>query len=147
MRRKLLWALAVLAVLLVAAQLLPVPRDNPPVTADLAAPAEVRSVVKASCYGCHSNETVWPWYSRVAPASWLVAYDVREGRAELNFSDWESLPPERRLKKLKEMRQEIAEGEMPPWIYRVAHPEALLTPEGRAALDRWIDAGLAASAR
>lgn len=147
MRRKLLWALASLALLLVLVQLIPVAHENPPVTADLAAPAEVRAVVRTSCYGCHSNETVWPWYSRVAPASWLVAYDVREGRAELNFSEWESQPSPRRQRKLEEMREEVGEGAMPPWIYLLAHPEARLAPEGRAALFGWIDASLAAPSR
>ena len=91
-----------LVVALVAIQLVPVDRTSPPVTADIAAPANVRAVLKRACYDCHSNETTWPWYSRVAPVSWLVARDVREGRKELNFSDWGGYAAKRQARKLKE---------------------------------------------
>ena len=62
------------------------------------APAPVKEVMKRACYGCHSNETVWPWYSNVAPASWLAAYDVGRGRAELNFSSWGKYDAAQRFK-------------------------------------------------
>jgi len=61
---------------LIAIQLVPVPRSNPPAETEVAAPDPVRAVLRRACYDCHSGETVWPLYSRVAPASWLVAYDV-----------------------------------------------------------------------
>jgi hypothetical protein len=67
-------------------QLIPIRRDNPPATGSVAAPPEVMSILRRSCYDCHSNETIWPWYSRVAPVSWLVARDVHEGRRHVNFS-------------------------------------------------------------
>ncbi len=72
----------------VAAQVFRIDKTNLVVEADLSAPISVKDTMRRSCYGCHSNETVWPWYSNVAPASWLVAYDVREGRAALNLSSW-----------------------------------------------------------
>ena len=80
--------LLVIALVLFAIQLVPVPRENPPVTAEIQAPDQVRSLLESSCYDCHSNQTVWPWYSHVAPVSWLVYRDVRKARDELNFSLW-----------------------------------------------------------
>jgi Haem-binding domain len=75
-----------LAMFLLVAQAFRIDKANSPVKADVNPPAPVKEVMKRSCYRCHSNETVWPWYSNVAPASWLVAYDVHEGREDLNFS-------------------------------------------------------------
>lgn len=130
-----------LAVAIVAIQLVPVDRTSPPVAADLAAPANVRAVLKRACYDCHSNETTWPWYSRVAPLSWLVARDVREGRKELNFSDWGSYAGKRQARKLKEVREQVADGEMPPWFYVAVHREAALSPEDKALLREWSLSG------
>jgi len=132
-------SLAAVLVLLVfgAVQLVPVDRSNPPVESEVPAPPEVRAILKRACYDCHSNETVWPWYSRVAPASWLLAHDVHEGRDVLNFSTWGRLEPAQQRKAMRETREEIAEGEMPPWLYLPAHPEARLSAEDRAALKEW----------
>jgi len=132
------WLVLGIVVLLVLIQLVPVPRSNPPVTADVAAPPEVRVILRRACYDCHSNETVWPWYSRVAPASWLVAYDVAEGRNEMNFSTWNLLTPEQRAKKLEEAWKQVSEGEMPPWPYVTAHRDSHLSVEDRAALRAWV---------
>jgi hypothetical protein len=120
-----------------AIQLVPVSRSSPPVEAEVVASANVRAVLRRACYDCHSNETTWPWYSRVAPVSWLVARDVREGRREVNFSDWSRYAPERQLKKLKECREQVGEGKMPPWFYVVAHREAALSAEDQALLREW----------
>ena len=73
-------ALIIIIVILVVIQFIPVDNANPPVTAKLDAPLDVTSVFKKSCYDCHSNETVWPWYSNIAPMSFLIAQDVNEGR-------------------------------------------------------------------
>ena len=105
-------------------QLIPVDRSNPSVVEDITAPPPVKSILKRACYDCHSHETVWPWYSKVAPVSWLVAWDVREGREELNFSTWNQYTGKKRDKKLKEIAEQVDEGEMPPWFYLPAHPEA-----------------------
>lgn len=124
-------------VLLVAIQFVPVDRSNPPVETEVPAPAKVRPVLRRACYDCHSNETVWPWYSRTAPLSWLVARDVREGRKKLNFSTWNRLDAGRRARKLKETWKEVSEGEMPPGFYVAIHREAALSPEDRTALRDW----------
>jgi len=127
-------------VLLAAIQLVPVARENPPVESDVPAPPEVKASLRRACYDCHSHETVWPLQAYVAPASWLVAHDVKEGREELNFSRWPAaggVPP----KAARKIGEAVSEGEMPPWLYRLAHPSARLSAADRAALAAW-SAGL-----
>lgn len=134
-----------LGVAVVLAQLVPVARTNPPVSADVAPPADVAATLRRACYDCHSNETVWPWYSRVAPVSWLVAHDVDEGRDELNFSAWGAYDAVKRRKKLNETVKEITEGEMPPWYYVVMHPPARLSPADVERVRGWAIAETPAS--
>jgi hypothetical protein len=126
------------AVLLAAViQIVPSHRDNPPVETEVAAPAPVRAVLRRACYDCHSNETAWPWYSRVAPVSWLLGRDVREGRREVNFSTWNRNDAKRQARKWKEIQEQIEKGEMPPWIYTAVHGEARLSDADRQALLDW----------
>jgi hypothetical protein len=122
---------------LVAIQFVPVDTSNPPVTGEVPTSPTVKAVLRRACYDCHSNETEWPWYSRVAPISWFLARDVREGRAELNFSTWNQYSTQQQVKKLKESWEEVAEGEMPPWFYLPAHRDARLSMEDRALLKQW----------
>ncbi len=118
-------------------QLIPVDRSNPPVEADIPTSPAVKTILKRACYDCHSNETVWPSYSRVAPVSWVVAWDVRKGREELNFSTWNQYSLEERAKKVKESWEKVEEGEMAPWFYVLLHPEAGLEAEDRRVLRDW----------
>lgn len=124
-------------VALVAIQLVPVDAGNPPVAADIPASPAVKAILRRACYDCHSNETQWPWYARIAPVSWFIARDVHKGRAELNFSTWNQYSTQQRVKKLRESWQEVAVGEMPPWLYRPIHRDARLTAEDRALLLQW----------
>jgi hypothetical protein len=124
-------------VALVAIQLVPVDTGNPPVAADVPASPEVKAILRRACYDCHSNETEWPWYARIAPVSWFIARDVHKGRTELNFSTWNQYSTQQRVKKLRESWQEVAVGEMPPWLYRPIHRDARLTAEDRALLLQW----------
>ena len=115
----------VLVVVFVLVQLLPVDRTNPPVTQEVAWDSpEVEAMVRRACYDCHSNETVWPWYSTIAPASLLVARDVREGRSHLNFSEWDRANAE-----TIDVIKAVKEGEMPLPIYLPMHPEARLSED------------------
>lgn len=132
--------LLALIVLLLVLQLVPVDRTNPPVESEVTAPLEARAVLRRACYDCHSHETVWPWYSRVAPVSWLVANDVAEARGEMNFSTWGRLPAEERAERIGEIWEEVEEGEMPLWYYLPLHPEARLSAADRDALRRWAAA-------
>lgn len=108
----------------IAIQLVPVQRDNPPVLSEPEWDSpQTRQLVRRACFDCHSNETVWPWYSYIAPVSWLVAKDVQEGRTTFNFSEWGGGGGGM----AGEMADVIGEGEMPPANYLSMHPEARLT--------------------
>jgi hypothetical protein len=144
-------ALLVLASAALAVQLVPLERINlflppsplsPPSTGDIAAPPQIEALLARACYDCHSNRTKWPWYSRVAPVSWLIVRDVALGRKELNFYEWRSSYPQTRRRKLQWMGRVLRERSMPPWAYRLMHPGARLNGAERAMLDRWIDAGI-----
>jgi len=138
MKRILQIVFIVLAVMLIVAQAIRPERTNPPVTGEINAPPEIKSILRKTCYNCHSNETVWPWYSQVAPASWLLVYDVSNARKRVNFSEWSSLPPQRQAKKLKKAEEDIREGEMPLWYYLPLHPEARLSDADKSALRAWL---------
>ncbi len=142
--RTLLRAAGLLLGLVVLMQVITVERDNPPITGTIVTPPAVTSVLRRSCFDCHSNETVWPWYSRVAPVSWLVAHDVHEGREHLNFSEWRPLARETKQRRLGDIIEVLREGEMPPGIYTPLHPEARLSMEEVAALQNWATTALAA---
>ena len=133
-RRAVIAALAAVAVLI---QLVPVDRGNPPVRHDVGAPPEVAAVLRAACYDCHSRETRWPWYSRVAPVSWFVADHVKEGRRELDFSDWPAVDFTAQDELLRAVAEEVGEGGMPLASYRWGHPGARLNAAQREILVRW----------
>lgn len=117
-------AIAVVAsVVFVGVQLLPqeFAVDNPPVEASIAAPAEVLEILRTSCFDCHSNETRWPLYAYVAPASWLVTADVAGGRSRMNFSDWETLRPGFRKRFARRIVERVENGEMPMRQYTALH--------------------------
>jgi hypothetical protein len=120
-----------------AIQFVPVERTNPPVERDVPAPPGVKAVLRRACYDCHSNETHWPWYSRIAPISWMVARDVREGRAELNFSTWNLYSAKERVSKLNGSWETVAEGEMPLRFYVAPHRRARLSGHDLALLQGW----------
>ena len=122
---------------LVLIQLVRPAQENPAVTGAIQTPPEVMTLLKRACWDCHSNETVWPWYSQVAPMSWLVAKDVKDGRRHLNFSEWQGYEYGRKLKKLKEIGEEVEEGEMPMEFYVPLHPEAKLTAAEKTVLVEW----------
>ena len=131
------WAALAFCVAFIAIQLVPVSRTNPPVQSDFRGSAEVVSVLRRACYDCHSNETVWPWYSRVAPLSWVIVHDVNEGRAVLNFSTWNQLSPEKQAEAMNESWEAVAEGKMPTWYYVALHPEARLSANDQSVLRAW----------
>jgi hypothetical protein len=129
--------LAVIGALFLAIQFVPVDRSNPAVQTQVPASAEARAVLKKACYDCHSNETVWPWYSYVAPISWLVSKDVVEGRQELNFSTWNLYSAEAQREGMGESVEKVQEGEMPLWFYTPLHPAANLSAADKAVLAAW----------
>lgn len=130
-----------LAVAVLAIQFVPVDRSNPAVEEEAPASPEARELLRRACDDCHSNRTVWPWYSGIAPISWLIARDVHEGREELNTSTWNRLDASERAEALEESWETIEDGEMPLWFYLPLHPEARLTDADRAVLREWASGG------
>src|SRR5580700_553815 len=111
---------------------------NPPVTADLQAPPEVKQILRTSCYNCHSNQTVLSWFDQPVPAYWLVVRDVREGRKHLNFSEIGKLPAAQQAAALYESVSQIELGAMPIQAYKRVHPESIITPEQLAVLKKYL---------
>jgi hypothetical protein len=107
--------------------------------ATLATPAEVKAVFECSCKNCHSNETAWPWYSYVAPVSWVVAHDVQRARKMLNLSEWGTYSAQRREDKLEEICEQVTKGEMPDRKYVIFHREARVTPQEREVVCQWTE--------
>ncbi len=118
-----------------AIQLVPYGRNhtNPPVGSEPAwdSPA-TRATAVVACFDCHSNQTVWPWYSNIAPISWLVQHDVDEGREALNYSEWG------RGQEGDDSAELVREGEMPPFAYLLTHPDARLSGAARDAFIRGL---------
>jgi hypothetical protein len=98
---------------------------------------KIKMLLQKSCYDCHSNQTVYPWYSHVAPVSWLVARDTRMGRDELNLSEWAELSKRKKIKILNEIAEEVEEDKMPLKIYTLVHREAALSEEEKNTLIGW----------
>jgi hypothetical protein len=139
-KKALRYGICAVAVGLLAAQFFQTPRTNPPADPSasfelVAKPSrEVAGVVSRACGDCHSNRTVWPWYSHIAPVSWVTASDVMEGRSKLNFSQWNIYSPEMTRIKLGKICEEVKKGEMPPWYFLPMHPDAKVTPLEVSAL-------------
>jgi hypothetical protein len=145
LRKAIKVALVGVGAFFVVAQLVPYGRrhSNPPVVKE---PhwdqPRTRELALRACFDCHSNETRWPWYSSVAPISWLVQYDVDEGRRLLDFSEWH-----RSYEEAGDSAESILEGEMPPWTYLTLHREARLSSEEKNALAQGLSATLGATTR
>ncbi len=105
-------------------------------TLEIQAPDEIMTMFKTSCYDCHSNEANWPWYSKVAPFSWIITEHVDDGRKWLNFSEWEKYSEEEKKKKLKGIYRTVY-AVMPLNSYLWLHEEADLTKEQRKQIRDW----------
>lgn len=123
--------------LFIILQLIPLNQTNPPIIQDAAAPANIKLILKTSCYDCHSNETEWPWYSRIAPGSFLITHDVVEGRKHLNFSEFSELDGFDSTDIADEMLDVLEAGEMPILPYLLLHPDASLSDSQTEALIEW----------
>jgi len=147
-----------LSVIFCLMQLVPVNRINPPVdpAKKLSPPPEVEAILRASCYDCHSDETQWPWYAKIAPVSWWIASHVQDGRRKLNLSHWTDLSPRVKLdggpplsraqfqrKLLGDMETDILEGKMPLSSYLPMHPDARMTPAQFKIVSDWMNATMA----
>ncbi len=100
--------------------------------------AEVASILKVSCYDCHSNQPTYPWYTNIAPFSWWIKHHINEGTHHLNFSDWGNYTQKRKDHKLDECIEMIEEDEMPMSSYTLMHKDAKLSPAQKALLINWF---------
>jgi hypothetical protein len=130
-RRKVLGVFGAAIVVFLLIQLIPVNRTNPPVISEPNWDSpETRALAEVACFDCHSNETKYPWFTKIAPGSWLVYRDITSGRDRLNFSEW----GQQRRVELGDLAEVIDGGEMPPWYYVMMHPNAKLSSSEKQAL-------------
>ena len=131
--------------LFVVIQFFRIDKTNPPVEPDLdivnvvKAPVVVSEMLKTSCYDCHSNESIYPWYTNIAPVSWWIKKHINEGRDELNFSEWGNYSARRKDHKLDEIIELVEEGEMPLKSYLITHGDAKISTEQRAKIVEWAE--------
>jgi hypothetical protein len=102
-------------------------------------PKNVEGLLKNACYDCHSNNTRYPWYANVQPVGWWLAHHIKEGKAEVNFSEFGSYPHRRQLSKLKNIKSSIQDGSMPPSSYTMIHRNANLSAEDKNKLIGWLE--------
>jgi len=135
-----------LALAFIAIQFVRPDRANPPedqaqtIEASMNVPEDVRIILGRSCADCHSNRTVYPWYSNVSPFSWFLADHIRDGRRELNISEWNTYEKRKKIRKLDEICQQVEDGEMPLPSYLWIHWDAKLKPGEAQTLCNWANA-------
>jgi hypothetical protein len=136
----------VLVVLFLGIQVVRPARTNPPVNesqtifARTQMTPQVAEILTRSCNDCHSNKTVWPWYTNVAPISWWLSNHVNSGRHILNYSEWGRLERDRQDRKLRQICDEVEDGAMPLSSYLPMHPKARLSEEDKKILCDWTAA-------
>jgi hypothetical protein len=111
---------------------------NPSERYALNAPPEVEHILRKACMDCHSNETRWPWYAKLAPSSWLLIRDVKKGRSRFNLSEWGDAEEKDRQVDRENAWDQIKDGTMPPWFYIPMHLDARLTQQEKDTLHRWL---------
>jgi hypothetical protein len=139
LKRTIVAVVLLVAVCFVIVQFVSRPRlGNPPVTGDFEAPLQVKNILKNACYDCHSNETNLRWYDKINPVYWQVAKDVEQGRAVLNFSEWDKMPAASQSAFLWEAVNQIQMGDMPLPSYRTVHPGTKVTPAQLSILKKYL---------
>lgn len=145
MRKLLKWAVILLVALFLGIQFVRPARTNPPVDASQTIQAhtqmtpQVAAILERSCRDCHSNKTVWPWYTNVAPVSWFVINHVNDARRIMNLSEWGRLEQHRQEKKLLQICDEVSDGAMPLSSYTPLHPGSKLSPQDVKTLCDWTE--------
>lgn len=146
MKRAVRWGAAIIVILFAAAQFVPAARENPQsdpskgIWNQASLTPEVAALLRRSCADCHSNETQWPWYSRVAPVSWLLANHINEGRSHFNLSEWGPAGSAKQEDILEEMCEEVSSGAMPLRSYTWMHRHSKLSPAETRTLCEWTEA-------
>ena len=119
-------------------QLITIDKTNPPYNKkdQIQAPKPIMNILKRSCWDCHSNDTIWPWYANIAPFSWTISRHVKVGRQYVNFSIWNTYTPEQKDKKLTAIYKSVHTA-MPLSSYTQIHKKAILTKQDRDMLRSW----------
>jgi len=102
-------------------------------------PSDVQKIFKAACYDCHSNNTRYPWYANIQPGGWWLAFHIKEGKEELNFSEFGDYSAKRRINKLREIGNSLTDGTMPLSSYLLIHKDARLTKEEKELVTAWTN--------
>lgn len=128
----------VFIIILALMQIIQIEKTNPSInkTLEIDAPENIKTLLVNACYDCHSNQTVWPWYSSIAPVSWIIEGHVNDGRRSLNFEEWNDYTEEEKSKQLKEIYRTVY-ASMPPKDYIRMHDKADLTKEQRELIRVW----------
>jgi Haem-binding domain len=134
------WWFGICGVFLLGAQFVRPAMKDPPhkkLMEGAVIPGNVTAILNRACQDCHSNNTKWPWYAKVAPVSFLVANDVRKGREFLNLSEWEQYSRGQKVGYLSSMSEATRDRKMPPRVYSTLHADARLSDEERKVIARW----------
>ncbi len=143
--------LIALLVVLVGIQFIPTKRNQSDkilptdITLVYNLPENIQTIFKTSCYNCHSNNTIYPWYNKVQPVAWLLLFHIEEGKSELNFSEFGSYSKRKRKSKLKAMASQIKDGDMPLFSYTLIHRDARISGNKKALLLNWINKEITAA--
>jgi hypothetical protein len=114
--------------------------SNNDITKLYAVPADVQTILKTSCYDCHSNNTVYPWYAKIQPVAWWLNDHIEEGKKEINFSEFASYRIGKQYRKLNEVNEQIKKGEMPLDNYLWIHSDAKLSDQQKITVTNWVNA-------
>jgi hypothetical protein len=137
--------LIALAVVFVFIQFIPsgipenIPEDKSSIAGSSMVTGPVLNQIKRSCFDCHSNQVQFPWYSKLAPSSWLLANHISEGKSHLNFSEWEAYSNREKIGLLEDIKDEVGSGKMPLKSYLLIHRDAKLNSEEISALIKWAE--------
>ncbi|HKP47508.1 MAG TPA: heme-binding domain-containing protein [Pyrinomonadaceae bacterium] len=140
------WLLIILVGAFVIIQFIRPSRANPPVDpartieSQLQVPQPVTAIMDRSCNDCHSNKTVWPWYTNVAPVSWFIANHVNEARRDMNFSQWADYDKDKQSRRLRDICEQVSDGEMPLSTYTPLHAGSKLSGDQVKVLCDWANA-------
>jgi len=134
--------LGILVVIILIQFIRPEKNDSAIATNDISnavlIPEEVKEIIKTSCADCHSNKTIYPWYSEIAPVSWYLAQHVNEGKEHLNFSEWTAYNKNQKSHILKDLEEELEDHEMPLKSYLIIHKDAEMTQNQYETLLNWV---------
>ncbi len=109
------------------------------ITTEFQIPNDVQKIIKTSCADCHSNETIYPWYNKIAPVSWFLAYHVNDGKEHVNFSEWTLYNDNQKEHIIKELKKVIKKKEMPLTSYILIHKNAVLSAQQSKVFTEWLN--------